>query len=37
MPDGTVVPVGAIIAVDTQNAIFGNSTLENPYVFDGFR
>ena len=37
LPDGTVLPVGTILGVDTRNAVLQNSTLENPYEFDGFR
>ena len=37
LPDGTVLPVGTILGIDTRNAVLQNSTLENPYEFDGFR
>jgi hypothetical protein len=35
--DGLAFPVGTLLAVDTQNAVFNHSTLPNPEVFDGFR
>ncbi|KAL9122026.1 MAG: hypothetical protein Q9187_001418 [Circinaria calcarea] len=35
--NGLEFPVGTLLAVDTQNAVFNNSTLPNPEVFDGFR
>ncbi|KEY74423.1 hypothetical protein S7711_04463, partial [Stachybotrys chartarum IBT 7711] len=37
LPDGTVLPVGTVLGVDSHNAIFNNSTLENPGVSDGLR
>ncbi|KXX81153.1 Ent-kaurene oxidase [Madurella mycetomatis] len=37
LPDGTQLPVGTLLGMDTQNAIFNHSTLEKPDVFDGFR
>lgn len=37
MADGTHLPVGALVGVDTQHNVFTHSTLENPDVFDGFR
>jgi len=37
LPDGTHLPVGTLLGMDTQNAVFNHSTLENPGVFDGFR
>ncbi|KAI0911432.1 cytochrome P450 [Ustulina deusta] len=37
MADGTHLPVGALVGVDTQHNVFQHSTLENPDVFDGFR
>ncbi|KAG4429208.1 hypothetical protein IFR05_015311 [Cadophora sp. M221] len=37
LPDGMVLPVGTLIAVDTQNAVFDHSSLESPEKFDGFR
>ncbi|KAK2756649.1 hypothetical protein FQN54_005094 [Arachnomyces sp. PD_36] len=37
MADGTHLPVGALVAVDTYHNVFKHSTLENPEVFDGFR
>ena len=37
LPDGTMLPVGTLIALNAQNCVFENSGLENPYEFDGFR
>ncbi|KAL9616944.1 MAG: hypothetical protein Q9160_008214 [Pyrenula sp. 1 TL-2023] len=37
MADGTYLPVGALVGVDTKHNVFHHSTLENPDVFDGFR
>ncbi|KAI3324032.1 cytochrome P450 [Xylariaceae sp. AK1471] len=37
MADGTHLPVGALVGVDTHHNVFNHSTLENPEVFDGFR
>jgi cytochrome P450 len=37
LSDGTVLPVGTVLGVDSHNAIFNNSTLENPAEFDGLR
>ncbi|KAM7199181.1 cytochrome P450 [Rhypophila sp. PSN 637] len=37
LADGTHLPVGALVGVDTYYNVFKHSTLENPEVFDGFR
>lgn len=37
MADGTHLPVGVLVGVDTNHNVFKHSTLENPEVFDGFR
>ena len=37
LPDGTMLPVGTLIALNAQNCVFDNFRLENPYEFDGFR
>jgi hypothetical protein len=37
LSDGTVLPKGTYVGTDVQNSVFNNSTLENPYEFDGFR
>lgn len=37
LSDGTVLPVGTLLATDTQNAVFNNSSLDDPHKFDGFR
>lgn len=37
LSDGTHLPAGTYVGTDVQNSVFNNSTLENPYEFDGFR
>ncbi|KID93365.1 cytochrome P450, partial [Metarhizium majus ARSEF 297] len=37
LSDGTVLPVGTLLGVNTQDAVFKHTSLENPEVFDGLR
>lgn len=37
LSDGTVLPKGSYVGTDVQNAVFENSTLDDPYKFDGMR
>jgi hypothetical protein len=37
LSDGTVLPEGAILGIDTHEAVFNQSRLERPEVFDGMR
>jgi hypothetical protein len=37
LPDGMVLPIGTLVAVDTHNAVFNHSSLKDPEKFDGFR
>ena len=37
LSDGTLLPAGTYVGTNVQNSVFDNSTLENPYEFDGFR
>ncbi|KAF4628188.1 hypothetical protein G7Y89_g9964 [Cudoniella acicularis] len=37
LSDGTRLPAGAYVGTNVQDAVFNNSTLEDPYKFDGFR
>ncbi|KID81897.1 cytochrome P450 [Metarhizium guizhouense ARSEF 977] len=37
LSDGTILPVGTLLGVNTQDAVFKHTNLENPKVFDGLR
>ena len=37
LSDGSLLPAGTYVGTNVQNAVFDNSTLANPYEFDGFR
>ena len=35
LSDGTFLPKGAYVGINTQDAMFNHSTLADPYEFDG--
>ena len=37
LPDGTMLPVGTLLAFNVKDCAFQHSGLDNPFEFDGFR